>query len=34
MSALPEGKRMLVLNNGVYGERISPDGRSGSPGRV
>jgi 2-aminoethylphosphonate-pyruvate transaminase len=23
MSALPDGKRMLVLNNGVYGERIS-----------
>src|SRR3977135_2577977 len=23
MSALPHGKRMLVLNNGVYGERIS-----------
>lgn len=23
MSSLPQGKRMLVLNNGVYGERIS-----------
>ena len=23
MSAIPHGKRMLVLNNGVYGERIS-----------
>src|SRR3977135_1183396 len=23
MSSLPHGKRMLVLNNGVYGERIS-----------
>ena len=23
MSALPIGKRMLVINNGVYGERIS-----------
>ena len=23
MSCLPTGKRMLVLNNGVYGERIS-----------